>query len=309
MIGIRTISSEIPTLRIENAPRARAAGIDENVLRDCIGIKRISRRAPRQETSDLCVAAALKLFEAEHVSPSEVDCAAVVTQNPDGYGIPHTASIVQVKLGLPESCASFDIGLGGSGYVYGLSIVKSFMESNGLRCGLLFTCDPYSRVIDEFDGCEALIFGDAASVTLLTDNPRWAIGRFDSGTSGSRGHSFDVRLRLGGRLHMDHGIISEVAVERGTSSLRKAIALNELTIDQIDRGMVHQGSREVVRRIGQGLGVPDKAGFYAEDYGDTVSSSIPIALAQNIAPTDRVVALCGYGTGLSWATTVLTRVL
>ena len=308
MIGINAISIEIPTTRSETALLASAVGVDEDLLRNSMGFARLSRKAPAQEASDLCVAAALKLFSAEGIANSIIDCAVVVTQNPDGYGIPHVAAIVQAKLGLSVSCATFDIGLGGSGYVYGLSVAKSFMESNGLKRGLLFTSDPYSRVVSEYDNKTALLFGDAATVTFLTDEPAWEIGRCDFGTVGTLGHALQVRIKLGGRLHMDSNIVSEFAQERASRSLRRAIALNELTMEQIDRILVHQGTRAEVEGIAREVGSPEKVAFYAETYGDTISSSIPIMLSENIAPTDKCVALCGYGTGLSWSSTILTRV-
>lgn len=308
MIGIRESFNEIPERFIETARLGPAVGADEFELRNNIGFACLTRKAPTQEASDLCVAAAQKLFSKARILPAEVDCAIVVTQNPDGYGIPHVAAIAQAKLGLSESCATFDIGLGGSGYVYGLSVIKSFMESNGLRRGLLFTCDPYSRVVGEFDNKTALLFGDAASVTLLTDEPIWAIGRCDFGTVGSQGSALQVRMKLGGRLHMDNSAVSKFAREHGSRSLRRAISLNELTIEQIDRILFHQGSRAEVEAIAEELGAPGKVGFYAEAYGDTVSSSIPIMISENVAPTDQRIALCGYGTGLSWSSTVLTRV-
>lgn len=308
MIGIREIFSEIPGQRIATSRVASAVGADDSMLRTSFGFTHLAKRARNQETSELCVVAAQKLFSAGRISPSEIDCTVVVTQNPDGYGIPHVAAIVQAKLGIPESCASFDVGLGGSGYVYGLSIVKSFMESNGLKRGLLFTSDPYSRVVGETDGHAALQFGDAATVTLLTETPMWAIGRFDLGTVGSQGSAFQVRLKLGGRLFIDNSAVSEFATERGARSVRMTVSLNELTMEQIDRILVHQGGRAVVEGIAQRLGAPTKAGFYAEGYGDAVSSSIPIMLSENVTPSDQRIALFGYGTGLSWASTVLTRV-
>lgn len=308
MIGIREICSEIPPNRLGNASRAQVLGIEEAMLSDRIGFSHVARRFPGQETSNLCVLAAHKLLSEGAMEAVEVQCVVVVTQNPDGYGIPHTAAVVQRKLGLPESCASFDVGLGGSGYVYGLSVAKSFMESNELRCGLLFTADPYSRVIDELDPKTSLLFGDAATVTLLTAEPMWSIGRFVLGTAGAMGRALEVRLDLGGRLHMNEDVINSFALERIPASISSALQLNGLTMKQIDRIILHQGGRALVEAIAQKIGAPSKVGFHAATYGDTVSSSVPILLQQNIASTDRRVLLSGFGSGLSWATTVLTRV-
>jgi len=241
------------------------------------------------------------------VRPDDVDCLIVVTQNPDGYGLPQTSSIIHGRLRLSENCAAFDIGLGCSGFVYGLAVAKAFMEAQGLRCGLLCTADPYSKIIDENDRRTALLFGDAAAVTLLTGDPVWHIGRFDMGTSGSRGDVLEVSRHRNGKLYMDGRAVLAFCKDRVPHSILRALQLNGTTLDAIDRIVLHQGSRVVIDSIGEALGAPEKCMFYAADYGNTVSSSIPVILQQNVPSSDQRLLISGFGVGLSWASTVLTR--
>ena len=306
-IGIERVASSIPSNRIETSVQAERLGLSLSDWGDEAGFAQLARRFPGQGASDLCLAAALNLFDSEPVEMSEIDCVVVVTQNPDGYGVPHTAAIVQRKLGISNGCASFDIGLGGSGYIYGLSIVRSFMESNGLRCGLLFTADPYSRVIDDADVATALRFGDAGTVTLLTDRPRWMIGCFDFGTSARQGRVMQVRLDLGGRLHMDAHAVRDFALKHVPGSIDRALKANNLSLEDIDRIVVQQAGRDLLSDLSQRLGLEAKIQFHAGAYGDTGSSSIPLVLHNNLGATDRRVVISGFGTGLSWASTILTR--
>ena len=308
MIGIAAIAYEIPALRLDNAPRAAALHVLPETLERRIGVRQIARMEPGQDTSDLCVRAANKLFASGAVQPDEIDCVIVVTQNPDAAGLPHTSAIVHGKLRLPEACAAFDVGLGCSGYVYGLSVARSFMEANGLRRGLLVTADPYSKVINEEDKRTALLFGDAAAVTLLSDQPRWRIGAFDFGTVGNRGDALEVRVSGDGKLHMNGRAVLAFSVGKVPESIRRALQRNGIGIEQIDRVVLHQGSRVVVEDIAKALRLEDRTEFYAQDYGNVVSSSIPIVLADQLQPSDRHVAISGFGVGLSWASTVLTRV-
>jgi 3-oxoacyl-[acyl-carrier-protein] synthase-3 len=307
MIGIAAIAYEIPPRRLDNGPRAHALHVAPETLSRRIGVQRVSRMEPGQQASDLCVAAVQKLFASGIVHREEIECVMVVTQNPDGAGLPHTAAILHGKLHMPETCASFDIGLGCSGFVYGLSIAKSFMESNGMKRGLLFTADPYSKVLDETDKRTALLFGDAAAVTLLSDKPQWKIGKFDFGTVGSRGDALEVKVSENGKLHMNGRAVLAFSVGKVPESMRRAIERNGLTGDQIDRVVLHQGSRVVVEDIAKALHMEDRTGFYVQDYGNAVSSSIPIVLADHLQSNDRHVAISGFGVGLSWASTVLTR--
>ncbi len=308
MIGIQAIFSAIPAAPgVETAVRAQTVGVRRSELEERLGFTHLSRRYSGQDASDLCLAAAHRLFTALALETAHIDCLAVVTQNPDGYGIPHTGAVVQRKLGLPESSASFDLGLGGSGYVYGLSLMKGFMEGNALRRGLLFTAEPSSRMLDELDPQTGLLFGDAATVTLLSAEPKWIIGRSDFGTAGVRGRALEVRMELGGRLHLDEGALRDFALEYIPRSATRALELNGLRMADIDRVIVHQGGKALVELLGERLGAAAKTGFHAAGYGDTSSSSIPIVLEQNLASTDRRVLISGFGSGLSWATMVLSK--
>lgn len=304
-IGILAIFHEVPQRRVEGWPRAAGLGICPDTLENRIGVRRIAVKAPHQRPSDLCVEAAEKLFDSGLVGPEHVECIAVVTQNPDAGGVPHTSAVVHGKLGLPQSCAAFDIGLGCSGYVYGLSLLKSFMEGNGLRRGLLFTADPYSDIVDPNDRRTALLFGDAATVTLLGEWPTWRIGKCDFGTCGQRAGTLSLTAQR--KLMMDGKAVLEFCGTRVPESIRRAIAMNGLSDGQIDRYVLHQGSRIVVDTIARQLHAAGRAGFHCADYGNTVSSSIPLVLAEQIGESDRVLAVSGFGVGLSWASTVLTR--
>lgn len=307
MIGISAICAEIPEQRIPTESRIDALGIPAKTLHDRVGVMKTSRKAVNHDTADLCVAAAKKLFATGRVAPADVDCLIVVTQNPDGQGIPQTSAIVQDRLGVPEHCASFDVSLGCSGYVYGLSIIKSFMQDNGLRCGLLFTADPYSKIVSESDRSTALLFGDAATVTLMTDTPVWKIGKFDFGTAGRMGQA--IHKTAEGTLSMDGRAVLAFSMGQVPGSLQRVAAANGITLEQIDRFVLHQGSRVVVENISQRLKVEEKTAFHAQDYGNTVSSSIPIVLSEKLLESDRRIAISGFGVGLSWASAVLEKLV
>lgn len=144
MIGIKEIASYIPAKRNSNYDLKEKFEMDDAFIEDKIGIKSVSVKGDEENTSDLCVKAFQKLKNKITIDNSEIECLFVVTQNPDN-NIPHTSAIVHGKLEMPIECACFDISLGCSGYVYGLSVIKSFMIQNNMKKGLLFTADPYSK--------------------------------------------------------------------------------------------------------------------------------------------------------------------
>jgi len=305
-IGIGAIAGYIPEDRIDVLALKDKFKATEQFLKEKIGMQRLARMPSGWDTSDLATAAVRKLLETGAVAPEEIECLAVVTQNPDVHGLPQTAALVQQKLGLGKGLLAFDISLGCSGYVAGLSILAGTMRQAGLKRGLLVTADPYSKVIDPEDRDTFLIFGDAAAATLLTDNPVWRIGRSEFGSLGTLASNLAVDAE--GRLSMNGRAVFNFAATEVPASVARCLAANALTMDDIDRVILHQGSKFIVDTLATRLNIGAKTGFYAGDYGNTVSSSIPLILERTLSESDRRLLLCGFGVGLSWATTVLEKI-
>ena len=192
MIGIKAIGSYVPQNFIDNYKRVKEFETDASFIRDKIGFESLSRKSQHEETSDLCVKAFEDLLSHTGVEAGSIGCIVVCTQNPDGTGLPQTSAILQHKLRLKDNVAAFDISLGCSGYIYGLSILKAFMSENGLRKGLLFTADPYSKVLDPADRNTELLFGDAATCTLISEQPEYIMLKSRFATDGSAGNSIFV---------------------------------------------------------------------------------------------------------------------
>jgi 3-oxoacyl-[acyl-carrier-protein] synthase-3 len=307
MIGIQEIGTYIPLWRNENRQRMAQFEIDESFLTDKTGMLRLAMKEAGEETSDLCCKAFADLQHKARFKTEEVECIVVCTQNPDGCGLPHTSAIVQAKLGLPDSCAVFDISLGCSAFVYGLSIIQAFMLANGFSKGLLFTADPYSKIVNELDKNTSLLFGDAATATLISDKPVWHTGKFLFGSHGQEASSIQVDQQSG-KLTMNGRAVFTFSATIVPNHILAMLAANNLNVENIDFFALHQGSRFIVDTIRKKLGIAEeKAPFVASDYGNTVSSSIPLILSE-LEGSNRRVVISGFGVGLSWASTVLFRV-
>ena len=301
VMGIQDIASYIPLEKLENSEKAKRFQMDLHFLNGRIGVLRTARAEEGERCSDLCVKAFRALQAKSDVDIQAIDAIIVVTQNPD-HSIPHSSAIVHGKLGAREECASFDISLGCSGYIYGLSTIISFMQSNGFERGLLFTADSYANIIDPSDRNTALIFGDAASVTLITPNPSLKCSHFTFGTNGQHYDKLIVRENY---LHMDGPAVFNFAAQTVPKDIEKVLKKASLTKEEIDIFLIHQGSRFIVETIAKRLGVPlAKVPFEISDYGNTVSSSIPLLLEKFCNQKVRIAA-SGYGLGLSWASCLI----
>jgi len=305
-VGICAIGTHVPTQRLDLLPSLEGFGVNEQFLRQKTGYLSLARKVESQETSELAELAVKDLLTTHPFQLSDVGVLVVVTQNPDGFGLPHTSAILHGKLQLPRTVAAFDVSLGCSGWVYGLSVVKSFMEANSIPWGLLVTADPYSKVIDASDKNTALLFGDAATATLLgTERPCWQVGKFRFGTDGTRWR--DLHVDESRKLRMNGTGVFTFSATKIPDCVRETVVANELSMTDIDRILLHQGSRYIVDTIGARLGVAEKTPFSDNGVGNTVSSTIPMMLADGRFEGDRRIIACGFGVGLSWAATMLTN--
>lgn len=304
-LGITDIGVYLPHKKEDNLVKQEKFDLKQGFLEEKIGVFKRSICEENEFCSDLCVRAFEDLRKRTGISTDEIEAAVVVTQNPDSR-LPHAGAIVHSKLNLSEKCASFDISLGCSGFVYGLSVISSFMESNGLKKGVLFTSDPYSKIVDPEDRNTALIFGDGATATLITGEPVLRSGIFSFGTMGSR--SGDICLK-NDRLFMNGQSVVKFAKRTLIESIRNNIEINGLAISDIDRFIIHQGSRFIVDTISNDLEVElSKVPFDIWEYGNTVSSSIPVILKDELSKTENETFLIsGFGVGLSWGSCVLRR--
>lgn len=310
MIGIGEIGSFVPATRLSNLDRAETFGMDDNFVRNKLGIHNVSRMEADEDTAGLCVEAFRSLNTKRPISSGDIDCVIVCTQNPDGHGIPHTSALVHGALDLADSCAAFDIGLGCSGYVYGLGVAKSFMEAQNLKMGLLFTADPYSKILDEKDRTTEMLFGDAATVTLLEpispESGAWQPFGFRFSTRGKEGAALTNET---GRLKMNGRAVFNFSATVVPEQIRGAMEAEGLGVDDIDRFLFHQGSKYIVDTLTRRLDLPPgKVPSNLADQGNTISSSIPLLFENQLHdPSLSLVAMSGFGVGLSWATCFARR--
>ena len=307
MIGINNIGCYIASERISNLKKAEKHGVTHDFIAEKIGIASVARKKSAEKASDLCVLAYDDLVARVNESAlDDIEFLCVCTQNGD-YQLPQTSAIVQSKLGISKRCAAFDISLGCSGYVYSLHIAKSFMDACGLKKGLLFTSDPYSEIIDPNDKNTDLLFGDGAAATLLTDNPVFDLC---DGVFETDGKIFEHLIKRDNeKLVMNGRGIFNFAMTHVPELVTRCLNANALGEEDIDLFLLHQASKYIIDNLRRRMKLEqEKVPFLIKEYGNTVSSSIPIALSEYLNKTDKKnILICGFGVGLSIAASVLRR--
>ena len=289
-----------------------------------------SRRiASNEETAgDLAVKAAERLFLDKGIDPREIDFLLFCSQSPD-YFMPSTSCVIQNRLGIPTTSGSFGYDLGCSGYVYGLAIANSFVDSGLAKNVLLLTADTISKYLHP-DDKNRLLFGDAATATLISSNGLAEIGKFDYGTDGS-GYNHII-IKNGANRHkdltgekskdengvihyddyffMDGEAIFNFSVERVPMLIEGCLKQNDITKEDINYYVFHQANKYMLNTIRKINQLPKNEFFIdLSDTGNTTSSTVPIGLVKcinsGLIKQGMNVMVAGFGVGLSWASTIL----
>ena len=161
------LATAVPTQKFDNIRDTTEFTPDE--VRKVVAMAGVnSRRIARDGmcSSDLCTAAAEKLFEMLHWERDSIDALIMVTQSPD-HILPSTSCIIQKRLGLSHHCAAFDMNLGCSGFPYGLSMATLMLNNVGFRRVLLLHGETPSQFSEKADRSVSLLFGDAGSAMAL----------------------------------------------------------------------------------------------------------------------------------------------
>ena len=256
---------------------------------------------------DLAERAAKKLFSSSEVSISEIDFLLLCTQSSE-YKLPSSACLLQNRLGILTTAGALAFDHGCSGFIYGLSLAKGLISGGMAKKVLLVTAETYTKYISPEDKSTRTIFGDGAASTLIDEEAAANIGAFSFGTDGSGAEKLIVR---DGKLFMDGPEIFNFTLDVVPKAMEDVLTKNGLMQDDVDLYVFHQANKFMLDTIRKVNGLPrDKFYVNLENTGNTVSSTIPIALKQ-LDEAGRLkagmkVMLMGFGVGLSWGATVIT---
>lgn len=282
------------------------------------GITSRAISAPDECASDLAFQAATKLLESGIVSRDQVDALLLCTQTPDQW-LPTTACTLQARLGLPTTVAALDFNLGCSGFVYGLGLAKGMIETGQASRVLLLTADTYTKLLAPDDRGVRALFGDAGAATLVeaAEAETLSLGPFVYGTDGSGGRHLSAEggglrspLAPTTCLQMNGPEIFNFTLDAVPAAVKSLLTKASLTHDDVDLYVFHQANAFMLEHLRQTMNLPaEKFFLHLEHTGNTVSSTIPIALKAaleegRLKPGMRVM-LVGFGVGLSWAATLL----
>lgn len=324
------IRSYLPERIVTNEELAPSVGWPAEKILEKTGIAERRVAAEEECVSDMAVAAGRRLLAEENLDPASAQFLILCTQTPD-HVLPTTACLVQERLGLPTECAAFDVNQGCSGYVYALGIASGFIRSGMFQQGMVLTGDTYTKLIHPEDRSVRTLFGDAATATWVAASDRPGLERFEFGTDGSGAGNLIVpaggtrqprtpataetvtdssgNLRALDNLYMNGPEIFAFAVKRVPALVHRLLTAAELRPEAVDWYVFHQANRFMLDHLRLKMRLPEERMVYhLETVGNTVSSTIPLALEANasrFADGDRLL-LAGFGVGYSWGAALLS---
>ncbi len=326
---IAGIAAAVPKNEISNWDYEYLNEQEKKMLIKTIGVEK-KRFAPRGlTTSDLCFAAAEKLIAELNWKKDEIDILVFVSQSKD-YFLPSTACILQDRLGLPKTNMAFDVGMGCSGYVYGLSIINSLLSATGLKKGLIMSGDNSLITCNYKDKSTFPLFGDAGTVTAIEFKQDASPFHYNLFTDGSRYKA--IIIPHGGlrnlaspdsfnEMEVSEGItrsllnttlngldIFNFSITEVPVSIKEFMERTKTAVADYDYFVMHQANLLMNESIRKKLKFePAQVPYTLSKFGNTSSASIPLTivseLRNKIQKEKLSFLISGFGVGLSWGVT------
>lgn len=320
--SITGIGSFLPKKVLTNDDLTKMLDTTDEWITKRTGIKERRIVENGATASDLAIEASLRALDDANVLPSEVDLIVAATITPDCL-VPSTACFLQDKIGA-NNAGAFDILAACAGFVYALSIAKSFVASGAMKTVLVVGTECLSKITDYTDRSTCILFGDGAGAVIVQrGNGRREIITTHLGSDGSQAEL--LMLPAGGsKLPTSHETIEsrshyirlkgkelfKVAINNMVDVITKTVAENNMKIEDIDLIIPHQSNIRIIEAAMDRLKLPRKKAYINIDrFGNTSSASIPIAIDEidkggMLNPGD-LVLLVAFGGGLTWSSSII----
>ena len=331
-VGVTAMAAAVPHTVIDNYKYTQY--FPEEQVRevvDKVGIYQRRFADANTCSSDLCFAAAEKLIADNNIKRDEIDLLVFISQTPD-YRMPATSVLLQHRLNLPNSTIAFDVNLGCSAFIYGLSIVFSMMQTGNLRKALLLDGETRSKVYSPKDRRSAFLFGDGGVVVLIERDVKFGKSYFSLNSDGSRGDL--IKINAGGYRHpssvetlkekvvdeygnirsdeqgyMNGGDVFNFVIREIPRDIKKILEYSGVDIQAPDYYIFHQANNFINSYLAKKLKLDaSKIPSTIEKYGNTSSVSVPLTIVDQLRGKiegSKLILLSAFGVGMTWATAIV----
>lgn len=331
-VGVSALSAAIPSTIIENYNYTRYFDKDQvKLVVDKIEIYQRRFADDKTCSSDLCFAAAERLIMDNNIDKADIDLLIFISQTPD-YRMPATSVLLQDRLGLSNSTVAFDINLGCSAFLYGMSVAFSMMSSGNFKKALILDGETRSKVYSPKDRRTAFLFGDGGVAALVERNDKFGKSFFSLNSDGSHGDL--IKINAGGyrmpssietvrekvvdeygnirseeQGYMNGSDVFNFVITEIPKDIRKLLAYSGTSIEELDYYVFHQANNFINHYLAKKLHLDSaKIPSTVEKYGNTSSVSVPLTIADQLngrMSGDKKLLLSAFGVGMTWASAIV----
>lgn len=331
-VGITAMAAAVPHTIIDNLKYTQYFPEDQvREVVEKIGIYQRRFADDKTCSSDLCCAAAEKLITDNDIDRNEIDLLIFISQTPD-YRMPATSVLLQDRLGLPNSTIAFDINLGCSAFIYGLSVAFSMMKNSGLRKALILDGETRSKVYSPKDRRSAFLFGDGGVAALVERDEKFGESYFSLNSDGSRGDLIKINgggyrnpssaetikekvvdeygnIRSDEQGYMNGGDVFNFVIREIPKDMKKLLAYSNQDVQELDYYVLHQANNFINSYLAKKLKLDTaKIPSTIDKYGNTSSVSVPLTIVDQLKNNlngNKKLFLSAFGVGMTWANAIV----
>ena len=327
--SMKSIASYVPKHCVTNKDFEKIINTSDEWIAKRTGIRTRYFADNTQDASELGVKAAKIAIERAKIKVQDIDLVICATLSPDFIGMPSNACLISNRLGI-ENKPAFDIIAACSGFVYLLSLAKSFIESNTYNNILIVGAEKISSILNFEDRSTCVLFGDGAGAAIIsaTNNQNERIidvnisanGKYNDFLTTPRNISANIDFSsefsvsraesLRSCIHMKGNETFKIAVKTLANDVKEILHKNHININDIAYFIPHQANLRIINAVGDIIGIDtSKVVITVDKYGNTSAASIPMAIddiyeAGKLKKGD-LLLLDAFGGGITWGSSLL----
>ena len=318
--SITAVDSYLPSQVLSNKDLEKMVDTSDEWILSRTGIKERRILANGLGTSLMAIKAASKIIKKKNINPLDIDMVIVATITPDMH-VSATAAHVASEIGALNAFG-YDLQAACSGFLYGMSVASSYIESGKYKKIILIGADKMSSIVDYSDRNTCIIFGDGAAAVLFEPNNDNLGMQDEYLRSDGVGREF-LRIEGGGSilptsldsvskkkhfLFQDGKSVFKYAVSNMADASGEIMKRNNLSNEDIDFLVPHQANKRIIDATASRMGIKEsKVLMNIEKYGNTTAATIPLILSdfENKFKKGDNIIFAAFGGGFTWGASYL----
>ena len=318
--SITAVDSYLPSQVLSNKDLEKMVDTSDEWIYSRTGIKERRILAKGLGTSLMAINAASKIIKKKNINPLDIDMVIVATITPDMH-VSATAAHVASEIGALNAFG-YDLQAACSGFLYGMSVASSYIESGKYKKIILIGADKMSSIVDYSDRNTCIIFGDGAAAVLFEPNNDNLGMQDEYLRSDGVGREF-LRIEGGGSilptsldsvskkkhfLFQDGKSVFKYAVSNMADASGEIMKRNNLSNEDIDFLVPHQANKRIIDSTASRMGIKEsKVLMNIEKYGNTTAATIPLILSdfENKFKKGDNIIFAAFGGGFTWGASYL----